>query len=104
MPNLPFASTARPTANGDTAELPSSATITSSGIAPHRTSQAPHDGSQQVIPRWRPVDALMGELGHESLAVTQICLADMKIEEMKKAVADADFVPKPRLVSGTNGD
>jgi integrase len=46
---------------------------------------------------------LMGELGHESLAVTQIYLADVKMEETKKAVADADFVPKPRLV-GTNGD
>jgi site-specific recombinase XerD len=47
---------------------------------------------------------LMSELGHESLAVTQIYLADLKMEETKKAVADADFVPKPRLVSGTNGD
>jgi len=56
-----------------------------------RASQAPQDGSQQAIPRWRPVDALMGELGHESLAVTQICLADVKMEETKKAVADADF-------------
>ena len=46
----------------------------------------------------------MGELGHESLAVTQICLADVKMEETKKAVADTDFVPEPGLVSGTNGD
>jgi len=48
---------------------------------------------------------LMQELGHESLATTQKYLADVRREdEIKKAVADADFVPKPRLVSGTNGD
>jgi len=45
------------------------------------------------------------ELGHESLATTQDYLADVRREdEAKKAVADADFVPKPRLVSGTDGD
>ena len=48
---------------------------------------------------------LMLELGHESRATTQDYLADVRREdEAKKAVADADFVPKPRLVSGTDGD
>jgi hypothetical protein len=47
----------------------------------------------------------MQELGHESLATTQKYLADVrKEEETKKAVADADFVPKPRVVSDTDGD
>jgi hypothetical protein len=27
-----------------------------------------------------------------------------KEEEIKKAVADSDYVPKPRLVSGTGGN
>jgi hypothetical protein len=48
---------------------------------------------------------LMLELGHESLATTQDYLADVRRkDEAKKAVADADFVPKPRLVTGTDGD
>ena len=52
-----------------------------------------------------PLPTLMLELGHESLATTQDYLADVRKEgEAKKAVADADFVPKPRLVSGTDGD
>jgi integrase len=52
-----------------------------------------------------PLPTLMLELGHESLATTQKYLADVRREEeIKKAVADADFVPKPRLVSGTDGD
>jgi integrase len=42
---------------------------------------------------------LMLELGHESLATTQKYLADVrKEEEVRKAVADADFVPKPQIV------
>jgi hypothetical protein len=46
------------------------------------------------------------ELGHESLATTQKYLADVrKPGEAKKAVADADFVPKPKVVkTGTDGD
>ena len=49
--------------------------------------------------------SLLLELGHESLATTQDYLADVRRgDEAKKAVADADFVPKPRLVSGTDGD
>jgi integrase len=44
------------------------------------------------------------ELGHESLETTQIYLADVQMDQTKKAVADADFVPKPRLVNGTDGD
>jgi hypothetical protein len=52
-----------------------------------------------------PPPTLMLELGHESLATTQDYLADVRREdEAKKAVADADFVPEPRLVSGTDGD
>jgi integrase len=53
-----------------------------------------------------PLPTLMLELGHESLAVTQDYLADVrKPGEAKKAVTDADFVPKPKLVkTGTNGD
>jgi len=52
-----------------------------------------------------PLPTLMQELGHESLATTQDYLADVRREdEAKKAVADADFVTKPRLVSGTDGD
>ena len=47
---------------------------------------------------------LMLELGHESLATSQDYLADVRREdEAKKAVADADFVPKPRLVSDGRG-
>jgi len=46
------------------------------------------------------------ELGHESLATTQRYLADVRRpDEAKKAVADADFVPKPKVVkTGTDGD
>jgi integrase len=52
-----------------------------------------------------PLPTLMQELGHESLATTQDYLADVRREdEAKKAAADAYFVPKPRLVSGTDGD
>ena len=53
-----------------------------------------------------PLPTLMLELGHESLAVTQDYLADVrKPGEAKKAVADADFVPKPNVVkTGTDGD
>jgi integrase len=48
---------------------------------------------------------LMQELGQESLATTQDYLDDVrKEEEIKKAVADSDYVPKPRLVSGTGGN
>ena len=45
-----------------------------------------------------PLVTLMQELGHESLAVTQDYLVDVKKEETKKAVADADFVLKPKVV------
>jgi integrase len=53
-----------------------------------------------------PLPTLMLELGHESLAVTQDYLADVrKPGEAKKAVTDADFVPKPKIVkTGTDGD
>ena len=53
-----------------------------------------------------PLPTLMLELGHESLAVTQDYLADVrKPGEAKKAVTDADFIPKPRVVkTGTDGD
>jgi integrase len=53
-----------------------------------------------------PLPTLMLELGHESLAVTQDYLADVrKPGEAKKAVTDADFVPKPKIVkTGTTGD
>ena len=53
-----------------------------------------------------PLPTLMQELGHESLAVTQDYLADVrKPGEAKKAVTDADFVPKPKIMkTGTNGD
>jgi hypothetical protein len=46
----------------------------------------------------------MLELGHESLAVTQDYLVDVrKPGEAKKAVADA--IPKPRVIkTGTDGD
>jgi len=47
----------------------------------------------------------MLELGHESLAVTQDYLADVrKPGEAKKAVSDAEFIPKPKIVkTGTDG-
>jgi hypothetical protein len=53
-----------------------------------------------------PLTTLMLELGHESLATTQWYLADVrKPGEAKKAVADADFVPKPKVIkTGTDGD
>jgi len=47
---------------------------------------------------------LMLELGHESLATTQKYLSDVrKEEEIRKAVADADYVPKPQIVRVSNG-
>ena len=47
---------------------------------------------------------LMLELGHESLATTQKYLSDVrKEEEIRKAVADADYVPKPEIVRASNG-
>jgi hypothetical protein len=48
----------------------------------------------------------MLELGNESLAVTQDYLADVrKPGEAKRAVAAADFLPKPKVVkTGTDGD
>ena len=53
----------------------------------------------------RPTHDADGELGHESLATTQRYLADVhKAGEAKKAVADPDFVPKPKVVkTGTGG-
>ena len=60
--------------------------------------------------RYRAGELLMtlrDELGHESLETTQDYLADVKKDETKKAVADADFLPKPKVVktkTGTNGD
>ena len=53
-----------------------------------------------------PLPTLRVELGHESLAVTQDYLADVrKPGEAKKAVTDADFIPKPKVVkTGTDGD
>lgn len=53
-----------------------------------------------------PLPTLMLKLRHESLAVTQDYLADVrKPGEAKKAVADADLIPKPNIVkTGTHGD
>jgi hypothetical protein len=53
-----------------------------------------------------PLPTLMLELEHESLAVTQNYLADLrKPGEAKKAVTDADFIPKSKIVkTGTTGD
>lgn len=54
-----------------------------------------------------PLPTLMLELRHESLATTQKYLADVrKPGEAKKAVSDADFIPKPKAVKkmGTEGD
>lgn len=53
-----------------------------------------------------PLTTLMLELGHESLSTTQRYLADVrKPGEAKKAVAEADFIPKPKVVkTGTDGD
>ena len=53
-----------------------------------------------------PLMTLMLELGHESLQTTQDYLADVRREEeVKKAVAAADFIPKPKVVkTGTDGD
>ena len=48
----------------------------------------------------------MLELGHESLAVTQDYLTDVrKPGEAKKAVTDADLIPTPKIVkTGMDGD
>ena len=53
-----------------------------------------------------PLPTLMLELRDESLAVTQGYLADVRTPgEAKKAVTDADFIPKPKVVkTGTDGD
>jgi integrase len=54
-----------------------------------------------------PLPTLMLELGHESLATTQKYLADVrKPGEVKRAISDADFIPKPKIVkkTGTDGD
>ena len=53
-----------------------------------------------------PLPTLMLEFGHEPVAVTQDYLADVrKPGEAKKAVVDADFIPKPKVVkTGRDGD
>ncbi len=58
-------------------------------------------GASRRYLKGAPLMTLMQELRHESLATTQDYLADVRREdEAKKAAADADFVPKPHLVSG----
>ena len=72
---------------------------------PHGTHKLRKTGASRRYLKGVGLPTLMLELGHESLATTQDYLADVRREdEAKKAVADADFVPKPRLVSGTDGD
>ena len=63
-------------------------------------------GASRGCLAWVPLPTLMLELGHESLVVTQDYLADVrKPGEAKKAVADAYFVRKPKVVkTGTDGD
>jgi len=52
-----------------------------------------------------PLPTLMLELGHESLATTQKYLADVrKPGEVKRAISDADFILKPRIVKKTGAD
>jgi len=52
-----------------------------------------------------PLPTLMLELGHESLAVKDYLADVRKPGEAKKAVTDADFIPKPKIVkTGTAGD
>ena len=51
------------------------------------------------------LDTLMYALGHNSLSTTQMYLSDVHQENTKKAVADADFIPKLKIVrTGTDGD
>jgi integrase len=48
---------------------------------------------------------LMSELGHESLSTTQVYLSDVRMEETKKSVAAADYIPRLKIVrTGTDGD
>jgi integrase len=48
---------------------------------------------------------LMYALGHNSLSTTQVYLADVTLNDTKKAVAAADFIPKLKIVrTGTDGD
>jgi integrase len=45
------------------------------------------------------LNSLMLELGHESLSTTQIYLSDVKLDDTKRAVAKADFVPLTKFAA-----
>jgi hypothetical protein len=78
----------------------------SRGTVCRGTPQTAKDGASRRYLAGVPLPTLMLELGHESLAVTQDYLADVrKPGEAKRAVSDADFIPKPNIVkTGTHGD
>jgi integrase/recombinase XerD len=62
-------------------------------------------GASRRYQQDRDLPELMLALGHNSLAVTQRYLANVKTEQTKKAIAAADYIPKPRIVrTGTDED
>jgi len=69
-------------------------------------AQAAKDRASRRYLAGVPLKTLMQELGHESLATIQKYLAGVRRpDEAKKAVADADFIPRPKVVkTSTDGD
>ena len=61
-------------------------------------------GASRRYIAWMPLPTLMLELGHDSLATTERYLADVRSpDEAKKAVADPDYAPKPKVVKARTG-
>lgn len=71
-------------------------------IEPHKLRKT---GASRRLRSGVPLFALMGQLGHKNLNVTQKYLEDVAPEETKKAIAASDFVLSPQIVrTGTDGD
>jgi hypothetical protein len=64
---------------------------------PLRIAEAAQDRSSRRYHAGVPLPTVTQELGHKPLAATEDYLVHVKKAEAKRAVADADFIPKLKV-------